>query len=1106
VETNPELAPLSLLVQAQLTQKGLVLVERGELNRILQEQELSAAGLASPDALVKVGALLRADGFLLLSLEEAGPPLPVPPSIPGAEGAAEPPVKREELVRIRLSETAHGVRLLDWFVGWDPKKAEEAAAEAVAKVSEVAPKLKLPAGQLFPIGIVDVHRVQLGEEHQWACRAFAAMLSARLSKEPRIVVLEREDLRRLLDEKLLTSGQDAEFWRSGVLIEGYMQRAGKEGVDVKLEAKRAGGDSLPLAPIPVDVQKLADAVDKAAQGIMAAVANVPLTSAWDPAKEAEEFFRQGELLMSHGRWKAALLPLENAFSLAPDNPQYGCQLLYLLTVPGQGSRFYSDLDLAELASRLVPLVRQTPERTQEEVNRLLLLFLVDYLDSSSSVANETVTNMNRGNRMKVAEVYRQWAGTSQTPRWPPGAQLPLLTRLISSTPPEALANTRQAFTKAVMPADQGGDAKSDAERCAACADILDTLSFVTWAPCHLMDEDHTFARGFIAYLGELAEAKDPIVRLTGAGGIIAFSSNMWMFLQFDRPVDFGPYQEKANLIARSVDRTSYAEKALAAFGEIDRSALPEPVQDALIRNVRVSIGCMDGVEKGVAAYERLLGPLIAKGDVEGLVAWGPYWECFSPDLWPSQGEAATKAAGRYVRLLGAAENVLETRADEEKVVACLRHVKQAADHIEDSFRRRVLELKRDPRVIQEEGTAAGLERAHAEYAAIVGAFPSLAAERKPSGFSVRMLLRARDWPQPWNFYEESWLYSRAESEDGRLWIALTDHGDDNRNPTVGLAGFDMKEGSVFALWQNRCGEYRGREPLSGLVIGAQKSYVAIETVGLVELPGSGTKGREFLQTPRILNEKAGLPPGWVTGVAAAGKELWVAYGTAGEEGGLGLYDPQTGHWETVFTSTVRGDQPFRGGSSYQLRELTATPEGLMFLGVAAREEAGLWRLDQATRDLRRLCVFTDYATIVGWGREHWLADDCLLAHLDSDSSKVELLLVSDEGAKRFQGQERTTWVVENTPFVPPTSQAKMNFLTYMFGDIDLSTAAVHGDEIWARYGKSQIIVLRRGKGLDEATIMDNNILEGGKVLQFFETPYGLIAIGEGSVGLIEGSP
>ena len=82
----------------------------------------------------------------------------------------------------------------------------------------------------------------------------------------------------------------------------------------------------------------------------------------------------------------------------------------------------------------------------------------------------------------------------------------------------------------------------------------------------------------------------------------------------------------------------------------------------------------------------------------------------------------------------------------------------------------------------------------------------------------------------------------------------------------------------------------------------------------------------------------------------------------------------------------------------------------------------------------------------------------------------------------------------------------MTFTFCSLGGIDLSTAAVHGDEIWARYGKSQLIVLRRGKSFEEATVVDNDILEGQKVLNFFETPYGLIAVGEGSVGLIEWKP
>ena len=37
-------------------------------------------------------------------------------------------------------------------------------------------------------------------------------------------------------------------------------------------------------------------------------------------------------------------------------------------------------------------------------------------------------------------------------------------------------------------------------------------------------------------------------------------------------------------------------------------------------------------------------------------------------------------------------------------------------------------------------------------------------------------------------------------------------------------------------------------------------------------------------------------------------------------------------------------------------------------------------------------------------------------------------------------------------------------------------------------------------------IMDRRILEGKKVLRFLSTPYGLIAIGQGTVGLIEPGP
>ncbi|MBN2588349.1 MAG: hypothetical protein JXA96_00685 [Sedimentisphaerales bacterium] len=69
--------------------------------------------------------------------------------------------------------------------------------------------------------------------------------------------------------------------------------------------------------------------------------------------------------------------------------------------------------------------------------------------------------------------------------------------------------------------------------------------------------------------------------------------------------------------------------------------------------------------------------------------------------------------------------------------------------------------------------------------------------------------------------------------------------------------------------------------------------------------------------------------------------------------------------------------------------------------------------------------------------------------------------------------------------------------------MDLSTGTIHNNKVWARLGPNQIFIGEIGKGTEEAQIIDNNILDGEPVHRFVSTPYGLIAIGEGAVGLVE---
>jgi hypothetical protein len=71
-----------------------------------------------------------------------------------------------------------------------------------------------------------------------------------------------------------------------------------------------------------------------------------------------------------------------------------------------------------------------------------------------------------------------------------------------------------------------------------------------------------------------------------------------------------------------------------------------------------------------------------------------------------------------------------------------------------------------------------------------------------------------------------------------------------------------------------------------------------------------------------------------------------------------------------------------------------------------------------------------------------------------------------------------------------------------FGAVDMVTAAIHEDRLWARCGRTRIAILQRGQKLEDAAKISNDILDGGPVLQFFETPYGLLAVGQGSAGIV----
>jgi len=426
----------------------------------------------------------------------------------------------------------------------------------------------------------------------------------------------------------------------------------------------------------------------------------------------------------------------------------------------------------------------------------------------------------------------------------------------------------------------------------------------------------------------------------------------------------------------------------------------------------------------------------------------------------------TKASERYFQLLERIADVLQTHRHD-------RHVRKALNNIRD-YQARIRERLHLPQKVTE--------------------------------LAVTMLLAREDWPARIKTYKINTMDLRVELHSDMLWVAFR-----GRPKRLGLTGIDLKEKKLVALWE---AENSSTPELTGMVVSKHVTYLSLSGLGLMVFPGAVTTGREFLKNPKVLGQEQGLPSVRVTGMTGNGDKLWIGYGGALQESGLGIYEPGTGHWETVLCSTLEAESPFSRGQPYMPYELSLGPMGKLFFQIwdpqffLDRQAMGLWKIDTNTRELKYFGLGgipkPARGRLINFGREWWFKTPWSLTQFDPIREKTRLILGDPCWLKWGRSGKLQRLSFEHDLFVPEASNERLaSGPCWIHGNLDLSTATIHGDRLWARLGDSQIIIVHRGKSLEEAEIIDNNILNGGKVLEFLSTPYGLIAIGEGTVGLIE---
>lgn len=296
---------LALADVALSAETNIVLVERRDVERVLQEQNLMHCGLSEAGQAVAAGQLLGVQVFA--SLE----------TVPD----------QKEALGLVVFDAATGLVLWDSVLSGT--NAEVAAVEADAAVEASCEKRQRPAGSLTRVCILSVRNVDLPRQFDSSCQSVGSILQRQLVRSPSLAVLERQHLENVNKERLLPPGvQTNQLLPSLVLIElGISRNGATNGLSGTAILSDTAGTKLGQVTASVESQNPADLSDRLLIELERALKATPSRIVVDRGREAERFAREAEFLTGLGNSTDGLRAIEAAYALMPTNTEFQEQLV-----------------------------------------------------------------------------------------------------------------------------------------------------------------------------------------------------------------------------------------------------------------------------------------------------------------------------------------------------------------------------------------------------------------------------------------------------------------------------------------------------------------------------------------------------------------------------------------------------------------------------------------------------------------------------------------------------------------------------------------------------------------------------------------------------------
>ncbi|MGB8355732.1 MAG: hypothetical protein WCD79_17665, partial [Chthoniobacteraceae bacterium] len=295
------------LLTAKLSgDKGLVLLERAEIDKVMQEHQLSKQG--DLEHQLDLSKLLKAQGLMIIEIARQND---------------------FSVVRLRFVAVDPGVVILDMLLPFDKGQTDHTADLFAERAKPLIPKLTVDRANAILISILNIRPEFESSSSRDLQDEMAMLLASRLSAEPAVVVLERRRMDLLESEKQTGDEVAGSYAQGAYLVDGSIEAGAgdKSEITIHLRVRQPNheGEKLYSTSGPRDsCEKLVR--DLAAQ-VLDAMGHKPASANWSPADEAKQYMEEAVWAWNSGNNPLALEATESAMALGLRN----ADLLFLQT-------------------------------------------------------------------------------------------------------------------------------------------------------------------------------------------------------------------------------------------------------------------------------------------------------------------------------------------------------------------------------------------------------------------------------------------------------------------------------------------------------------------------------------------------------------------------------------------------------------------------------------------------------------------------------------------------------------------------------------------------------------------------------------------------------